>query len=67
MLHALLKAPLAGMVVTLLAAALIHALENQKTFLLIHKIDFNIGFFYWSWPIFLVATLGSFAFFWMTE
>ena len=67
MIFALLKAPLAGVVITLIVAAIIARLEQTETFLLIYKANIGGLAFFWSWPVFLAGTGLAFAVFWMTE
>lgn len=67
MFFALLKAPLAGALVTLVIATIIARLEQTETFLLIHEVNVAGLAFDWSWPAFLGASALAFAVFWMTQ
>jgi hypothetical protein len=60
---ALFKGMIPGLIVTLIVAVILGANGVSAGWLNVHKLHVAQLYFYWSWPLFLVATaLGWFVF-----
>jgi len=67
MLHAMIKAPVAGFFVTLIICLIVFWLEGSDNALLVYEVTLSTISFYWSWIVFLGSTLVCFGVMWMTD